>query len=47
MSAATAQRLADLARRLCAAPDLTSQGADLMVRLDHAAISGKDLGTGC
>ena len=33
-----AHRLQMLAQRLCDAPDLTGQGADLMVRLDRAAL---------
>lgn len=32
-------RLMALAQRLCDSPDLTVQGADLMVRLDRAALA--------
>lgn len=35
---ARARRLQALAQRLCDAPHLTAQGADLMVRLDHEAL---------
>ena len=34
-----ASRLHNLANALCESPDLTAQGADLMVRLDAAAFA--------